>query len=70
MALDSFIRDFDMTDISTSTRDNIQANIVSTFYVSYNLRWTDHVHIFACFGTNTLYLGRLFLRCCLDLSTC
>jgi hypothetical protein len=49
MALDSFIRDFDMTDISTSTRDNIQANIVSTFYVSCNLRWIDHAHIFACF---------------------
>ena len=70
MALDSFIRDFDMTDISTSTRDNIQANIVSTFYVSCNLLEFNHVHIFACFETNTLYQGRLFFRCSLDLSDC
>lgn len=31
MALDSFVRDFGLTDVSASTRDTIQGNIVSTF---------------------------------------
>lgn len=36
MALDSFVRDFDMTDVDTDTRNTIQANIVSTFQVSFS----------------------------------
>lgn len=34
MALDSFIRDYNMDEISDDQRDGIQANIVSTFQVS------------------------------------
>ena len=33
MALDSFVRDFNMVEIDQHTRDGIQANIVSTFQV-------------------------------------
>lgn len=34
MALDSFVRDFRLDEVTQHTRDGIQANIVSTFQVS------------------------------------
>ena len=34
MALNSFVRDFDMLGISKTQRDTVQGNIVSTFQVS------------------------------------
>lgn len=33
MALDSFVRDFGLTDAESTERDTIQGNIVSTFQV-------------------------------------
>lgn len=36
MALDSFKRDFDLADATSSYRDTVQGNIVSTFQVSSN----------------------------------
>lgn len=44
MALDSFIRDFEMGGMAKTVRDTTQGNIVSTFQVRFETYNSKHVY--------------------------